>query len=115
MIEGGSPKNLVTRAQPEAEERGALITSEDLTSILVESGSSDPFISALGMQIHKWDAAPAEDEWTRGTPPSTTGRRDVICQRLGIDDVGAAALLEKRGIFRDETIVITAPWDRWYT
>ena len=33
---------------------------------------------------------------------------------LGIDAEGEEALLVKRPLFRDETLVITAPWDRWY-
>ena len=115
MVENGPPKDLVARAQPEAVERGTTLRPADLTDLLAEADATDPFLSALGMQVHKWDAALPVEDWNMATASSSTERRDRICALLGLDADGSAALLDKRPLFRDETLVITAPWDRWYT
>lgn len=115
MIENGPPKNLVTRAQPEAADRGTSLSASDLTDTLKTAEQDNGLLNALGMQVHKWDAAGAHDEWTGGTKPSSQERRKLITDRLGLDQAGADALLAKRPIFHDETVVITAPWNRWYT
>lgn len=115
MVENGPPKDIVSRAQPEAADRGTTLSAVDLTDVLRSADATDPFLSALGMQVHKWDAALPGEEWSKGTAPSSMARRSRICELLGIDGDGAEILLTKRGLFRDETLVITAPWDRWYT
>jgi hypothetical protein len=109
------PKNLIRRAQIDAEERGDSLSAADLTRILVEADSRNPFLVSLGMHVHRWDAAPATESWTNSTEPSTGDRRGLICELLGVDSEGAAALLTSRPIYHDRTIVITAPWERWYT
>src|SRR5205823_13977628 len=109
------PKDLVKRVGPDADDRGETVTAADLTVLIETAEAPDPFLTALGLQVHKWDAEPAASEWTGGTAPSTPARRDVICTKLGLDSAGAAALLERRPVFVDETVVITAPWRRWYT
>ncbi len=114
-VEGGPPKNLIARAQPEAADRGETLTSEDLTDALKTIEGTNPFLSSLGMQVHKWDVQPATEEWADDTEPSTPARRDTICTLLGLDTAGAAQLLEMRPIFSDGNVVITAPWERWYT
>jgi hypothetical protein len=114
-ISGGPPKNLVTRVQPDAAEHDADVTAADLTALIAEASVSDPFLTALGIEVHKWDAQTGSLDWADGTPPSTPARRDVICRKLGLDDAGAAALLAKRPIFVDPTIVITGEWKKWYT
>ena len=85
------------------------------SALLTEAEAPDPLLTSLGLQVHKWDAEPAATEWTGGTLPSTAIRRELICDKLGLDSEGAAALLAKRPIFVDSTVVITAPWERWYT
>lgn len=115
MIENGPPKDLVKRVLPDAEDHGETVSAADLTVLIQTAQAPDPFLTALGLQVHKWDAEPVTSDWTKGTPPSTTARREIICKALGMDDAGAAALLEKRPVFVDETVVITAPWQRWYT
>lgn len=115
MIEAGPPKNLVARAQPEAEDRNAIISAADLAELIATATAPDPLLTAIGLQVHKWDAEPASTPWTDGTTPSTSARRDLICSRCGFDEAGAAALLVKRPIFVNSTVVITAPWERWYT
>jgi hypothetical protein len=115
MLENGPPKDLVKRVGPDAEDRGETVAPADLAALIETAQAPDPFLTALGLQVHKWDAEPAGSDWVNGTAPSTAARRDVICARLGLDAAGAAALLEKRPVFVDETVVITAPWERWYT
>ncbi len=114
MIENGPPKDLVARAQVEAADRGEFVKGQDLDDVLVASDSADPFLSRLGMQIHKWDAAPVAEEWAQGTLQSTQERRTRICDLLGIGDAGSSALLAKRPIYHDHTIVISKDWERWY-
>jgi len=114
MIENGPPKNLVARAQPDADDHGGTITAADLTALIEQATAPDPLLTALGLQVHKWDAAPATTDWTGGTPASTAARRELICGKLGLDSAGTAALLAKRPIYIDSTVVITAPWERWY-
>ncbi|WP_009474364.1 Z1 domain-containing protein [Rhodococcus sp. JVH1] len=114
MIENGPPKNLVARVQPEADDHGETIAATDLTALIEQAKAPDPLLTALGLLVHKWDAEPATTDWTGGTTASTVARRDLICQKLGLNSAGAAALLAKRPIFTDPTIVITAPWQRWY-
>ena len=115
MVENGPPKDIVSRAQIEAAERGATLSAVDLTEVLASADATDPFLSALGMQVHKWDAALPSDAWCMATAQSSTERRHRICELLGLDSEGADILLSKRPLFRDETLVITAPWDRWYS
>lgn len=114
-IENGPPKNLVSRLQPDAEDSGTSVTSSDLTNLLQQAVAPDPLLTSLGFQVHKWDAEAATTAWTSGTAPSTAERRSLICTKLGLNDAGAAALLATRPIFTDKNIVITAPWDPWYT
>ncbi|WP_298991821.1 Z1 domain-containing protein [uncultured Pseudokineococcus sp.] len=113
-VEGGAPRDLVKRAAPEAEDRGEHITADDLAEVLKKATDPDPFLTALGLQVHRWDAA-TDQAWTQGTSPSTPGRRNLICSLLGMNDAAAAALLQRRPIFVDRSIVITGPWSRWYT
>ncbi len=115
MLENGPPKNLVKRVGPDAEDRGETVAAADLTVLIETAEAPDPFLTALGLQVHKWDAELATTEWTEGTAPSTQARRDVICSKLGLDPAGAAVLLDRRPLFVDETVVISAPWQRWYT
>ena len=110
----GAPRDLVARAMPDALDRGQQLTAADLTTVIKDAAASSAFLSALGMMVHKWDAVSGED-WVDDTAPSTPERRKLVCQKLGLDTNGAQALLEQRPIFHDETIVITKPWDRWYT
>lgn len=114
-IEGGAPKSLITRAAIEAEETGKEIGASDLAEVIEAEPSDGAFLAALGMQVHKWDAATSDVGWAGGTEPSTQARRDRVCALLGLDARGAGLLLERRPIFHDHTIVITAPWARWYT
>lgn len=114
-IGSGPPKDIVARIRPDAEDHGTEIGAADLTALISETSSSDPLLTTLGMHVHKWDAEPATTDWTAGTHPSTTTRREMVCERLGLDDAGAAALLAKRPLYVDPTVVITAPWMHWYT
>lgn len=114
MIESGPPKNLLARVQPDAEDRGETITSADLATLIRDAKAPDPLLTALGLQVHKWDAEPRTTDWTGGTSASTAARRNLICEKLGLDSAAAAALLQQRPIFVDSTVVITAPWERWY-
>jgi hypothetical protein len=115
MVGAAEPKDLVRRAHIEAEERGTSLTSDEVTEILREAENIDPFLFNLGMQVHKWDAALSSEEWTQGTSPSSSERRSLICFKLGLTPEGAQVLLEKRPIYHDATIVITADWERWYS
>jgi hypothetical protein len=115
MVGAAEPKDLLKRAQLEAEEIGESLVSSDLTALLENLPSNDPFLNSLGMHVHRWDAADSKDTWTESTQPSTQERRDLICKKLGLDSAGSAALLNKRPIFHDETVVISAPWTPWYT
>ncbi|WBQ07814.1 Z1 domain-containing protein [Kribbella sp. CA-293567] len=114
-IEGGPPKNLVARIRPDAEDRGEQVTSADIGKLIRAAVPTDAVLKSLGLQVHKWDAESSAVNWTGGSGPSSVARRAIICQILGLDDDGAAALLEKRPLFVDETVVITAPWEKWYT
>jgi hypothetical protein len=111
----GPPKCLVARLQADAKENSAEATATDLTELIENAPNNDKTLTTLGMYVHGWDAEPAEEEWTDGTAPSTDKRRDLICKRLGLNEAGAAVLLAKRPLFIDKSVVITAPWKRWYT
>lgn len=113
-IGSGPPKSLISRVQPDAEDHGVQISAKDLTALIDVASTSDPLLSTLGQCVHRWDAETTSD-WTDGTRPSTQERRSLICSKLGLDETGAALLLKKRPIYVDQTIVITAPWNRWYT
>lgn len=115
MVGEAEPKNIVRRAQAEAEERGASLSSDDLTEMLRAAENADPLLLSLGRHVHKWDAAPSNHPWTQGTNPSTEERRSVICELLGLSEAGSTVLIEKRPIYHDATIVITGDWERWYT
>lgn len=115
MTGEAEPKDLVKRAQPEAEDRGETLSADDLTDVLKNAEVGNPFLTALGMHVHRWDAAPADQAWVQGTHPSTDERRALICNKLGLNSDGAAELLKRRPIYHDRTVVITAPWNRWYT
>ena len=65
----------------------------DLTNLLLSADEADPLLNQLGMCVHKWDTDDEAEAWTEGTPPSSTGRRQVICRLLGIDDAGSALRL----------------------
>lgn len=113
-MEGGPPKNLLVRVAPDAADRGETVTATELGEVIRTAQTADPFLTTLGLLVHKWDAEPFGPEWARGTAPSTEARRQVVCDCLGIDSAGASALLEKRPVFVDDSILITAPWERWY-
>ena len=90
----GAPRNLVARALPDAKDRNEDLASSDLSSLLLAAGASNPFLAALWVMVHKWDAANGAADWAGDTSPSTEQRRDIICERLGLDSAGAACLLE---------------------
>jgi hypothetical protein len=110
----GPPKNLVSRARPDAEDRGEAIGAADLTTVIESGAADDRFLNLLGLRVVKWDAT-ADVDWTNGTEASTSARRDLVCQRLGLDEAGAKVLLARHPIFHNGTTVITAPWSKWYT
>ncbi|MUM19653.1 endonuclease [Mycobacterium sp. CBMA271] len=114
-IAGDRPKNLIARVQAEASDHDTQVDASDLTKLIMQSAATDPFLTALGLQVHKWDASAATVDWTKGTEPSTAARRALICIQLGIDTAGAGALLQRRPVYVDRTIVVTAPWEKWYT
>jgi len=114
-IENGEPKNLVVRAQPDADDRGEVLNAGHLTTLLQDLEEGSPFLTQIGMQLHKWDAAPPDSTWVDGTLPSTAERRSLVCSKMGLESAAAAILLAKRPIYVDSTIVITGPWERWYT
>ncbi|MEI8410593.1 MULTISPECIES: Z1 domain-containing protein [unclassified Kribbella] len=113
-MEGGPPKDLIVRVAPDAADRGEAVTATELGEMIRTAQPADPFLTTLGLLVHKWDAESSGAEWAAGTAPSTEARRQLVCDRLGIDASGASALLEKRPIFVDESILITAPWEKWY-
>ncbi len=116
-ISKGSPRNLIDRAQPDAtENHSRAVTVEDLLATVRDASPESGFLNALGIQVHKWDAADESgDDWTSGTERFTFERRALVAKRLGLDTVGAAALLKRRPIFKGGTVVVTAPWHHWYT
>ena len=114
-LAGGPPKSLVDRLQADAKDHGAEVTAGDLTKLIENVPNNDKILTTLGMYVHGWDAEADEEDWVNGTQRSTQPRRDLICKKLGLDDAGAAALLAKRPIFIDKSVLITAPWTRWYT
>jgi Z1 domain len=111
MRETGPPRDLIGPAQIDVSD----VVAADLTEMIEAADAADSFLNRLGMQIHKWDAALPGEEWTDRTSASSVERRALIYTRLGIDAKGAALLSEKRPIYHDETVVITAPWEDWYT
>jgi hypothetical protein len=115
MLELGAPKNMISRATADVAEAGLSVAPSDVTALLSSAGVNNAFLNQLGVLVHKWDAAGGGEAWTSGSEPSTAERRKLICQLLGIDAEGQALLLDRRPIFHDETIIITAPWHRWYT
>lgn len=114
-IGNGPPKDLIARVKPDASDRGVRISAADVTTLIKEASPADPFLTALGMQVNKWDAESDKIDWTDGTAPSTAARRDLICSKLGLNKAGAAELLVKRPIFVDTSVIITADWNHWYT
>jgi hypothetical protein len=114
-VEAGKPGNIVARAALEGEEVSVAITAANLTTLLRDADEADPLLNQLGMCIHRWDTADQAEPWSAGTLPSTTERRRLVCGLLGIDDHGASALLSKRPIFHKGSVVISGPWERWYT
>lgn len=114
-VSTGDPRNLVARAQPDAMDRGESLTSADLTRLLSQVDGADPFMSSLGPQVQRWDVSPVSASWTQGSMPSSTERRERICELLGIDAQGIELLYELRPIFTPGTTVISGPWQRWYS
>ena len=114
-IGNGAPRDLIARVKPDADDRGLSVSAADITILIKEASPADPLLTALGMQVHKWDAESDKVDWTGGTAPSTPARRDLICASLGLNKAGAAELLAKRPIFVDTSVIITADWNHWYT
>ncbi|WP_085241827.1 Z1 domain-containing protein [Mycobacterium europaeum] len=114
-IGNGPPKDLIARVKPDADDHGVRVSAGDLTTLIKDASPADPLLTALGMQVHKWDAESDKVEWTGGTAPSTPARRDLICSNLGLNKSAAAELLAKRPIFVDTSVIVTAEWNHWYT
>jgi hypothetical protein len=114
-IENGPPRNLLSRAFHEAEDRGIKVSHCDVSSILDTAPEDDVFLNDLGMQVHRWDVESSGAGWTAGTSPSSPDRRAHIAIQLGLPPDAAAILARRRPIFVDGTVVITGPWRRWYT
>ncbi|MGV9827865.1 Z1 domain-containing protein [Gordonia sp. NPDC003429] len=114
-IGSGPPKNLVDRITPDASDHGVRVTAADVTTVIRDAPAAAPFLIALGMAVNKWDAAAPTVDWAEGTTPSTSDRRALICRKLGLNKAGADALLKKRPVLVDSSLIVTAPWKKWYT
>lgn len=114
-IETGPPRDLIARAQPDADQLGVKLNSSHLADLLHSAQDDDALLNKLGLLVHGWDIAPASDAWAAGTAPSSPARRALVCTLLGFDDQGRETLAERRPIFKDHSVVISAPWARWYS
>ena len=112
-LDPAKPGSLVRRVGFEMEERGEILTDGELADLLKEVPNTDPALNELGKKVHHWDIA--EGEWTKDSPKSTPERRQVINDLLGLSTTEAAVLLDRRPIFVDGTVVISAPWSQWYS
>ena len=114
-IETGPPRDLIPRAQLDADPLGIKLNPSHVTDLLNSAQDDDALLNKLGLLVHGWDIAPASDAWTSGTAPSSPARRSLVCTLLGLDDDGREALAARRPIFHDHSVVISAPWARWYS
>lgn len=110
---GADPTSVKARIKMELELAGHSPSVESLAELLSDLSDNDPVLNALGRKLHDWDVA--EAAWANGTERSTQERRQVVVKALGFTEEEAVVLRRRRPIFVDGTLVITAPWERWYT
>lgn len=112
-VGSAKPRNLLTRANTEAQdEHDVSVDIEDLKRLIADPGG-DKFLQRLRLALGTWDAAEPTPTWSQDTQPRTLERRARSYQLLGVTDI--AEILDKRvPISKKPVVVITLgrvePW-----
>ena len=88
----------------------------DLDALLEDALPVNPIVIALGEVVSKLDATTEEHQWTQGTQPFSTERRDVACRLLGLPPKSIGELARLRPVMHlRRPTVISEEFTRWYT
>jgi hypothetical protein len=118
-MEGKGPKRLVRRAEFEVEdlEPAVDVSEARLREHLSVHDHNDELNQNLHLSLAQWDSARTADHpWTEGTSPNTDERRALVITLLDLTAETGQYFAELFPVAEgDATVVITGPWDPWYT
>lgn len=113
-LKESGPRALMRRLMLEAEDIGETIGESDLLEHLRRVGPNDSIRKLLSLNIYKWDDVSDQEEWTENTPCRTLMRREVIYQKLDLDDDLRTNLDRLVPVIGDENVIIADDFEPWY-
>lgn len=108
------PRALMRRLMLEAEDIGETIGESDLLEHLRTVGPNDSIRKLLSLNIYKWDDVSDQDVWTANTPCRTQMRREVIYQKLELDEELRTILDRLIPVIGDDNVIIADDFEPWY-
>lgn len=115
MMQVTGPDDVNAAANFVARGTGERLDDSTLRAYLSQVGPNDPLQMDLRLKLARWDHMGADVAWADGTVPNTDDRRDVIVQRLRVDDETAHLLVTLFPVAgREDPVVIAAEWEPWY-
>ena len=115
MMQVTGPDDLNAAANFVARGTGERLDDSALRAYLSQVGPNDPLQMDLRLKLARWDHMGTDVAWADGTVPNTDDRRDVIVQRLRVDDETAHLLVTLFPVAgREDPVVIAAEWEPWY-
>jgi len=115
MMQVTGPDDVNAAANFVARGTGERLDDSALRAYLSQVGPNDPLQMDLRLKLARWDHMGTDVAWADGTAPNTDDRRDVIVQRLRVDDETAHLLVTLFPVAgREDPVVIAAEWEPWY-
>ncbi|HWA72272.1 MAG TPA: Z1 domain-containing protein [Polyangiaceae bacterium] len=114
----GGPRALQPRVQLEAKERGlgVDVSLQALGAYLSASSPNDLLRKTVHLAISKWDVASDDESWTAAVKARSKERRQLVYQRLGVDDPEVVAILDDLfPVEAEAAVVISETFEPWYT
>jgi Z1 domain len=118
-MQTNGPKPLLKRAQMEASEQSARadVSLAALSTYLRGASLDDELRKKLHLAVSRWDIAPPDADWTRGTTARSLERRAEMFERLGVSaapDV-VAVFNDLFPLDAETSVVISDVFEPWYT
>jgi hypothetical protein len=108
------PESLLVMVNLKLTRSGVTLSEVELVDAIVATDVNDPARTSTHIALARWDAEP-EDYWTGETKAATSARRAQTLDLLEIVGPSRERLNEAFPLLAQQDIVISGPWDPWYT
>ncbi|MDJ0378492.1 Z1 domain-containing protein [Cryobacterium sp. PH31-L1] len=108
------PEGLLDTVNLKLKRSGVTLSETELIDAIVATGVNDPARTSTHIALARWDAEP-EADWIDGTQAGTLPRRTRTLDLLELGEQSRPRLDEAFPRLAQQDIVISGPWDAWYT